>query len=280
MKNNNWRIKTIFVIASFFINHLCYTQDIFLTPIVGLKADLTRIPFYERHLVIPDYTVIDEHEYWFTLNPKPVLGVRVDYMFKRSTISTGILFNDHVNSRYEFSFMAIQNGQNIQVRKEINAGLPVIKIPLTYQYQWFETANKKFAFNFHLGFNFLMIYHVVEPYRLLDTETYTLAEGYSAGQEIEISSFIMGPPSFGQSKLKTTVDLGFNLSFNISESYHINTMFYFEKGFRHYGVNAVETSFTMGGNRVHTISSGSSGTALHFKVAIPILMKNFNTVQK
>lgn len=267
--------KIILISIILTVARLSCAQQLFFAPIIGAKADITRIPFYEKHLDIPDYKIIDEHRYWFTFNPKPVFGARVELELRRNTFSAGILLNDHVNSRYEYSFMALQGGQSQLVSKTIYGGFHVLKIPLTYQYEWFKSANKKFTFKFHLGANLLIPQKWGNPYQLIESETYILAEGVSAGKEIQIDSYLINAEYFGQSKLKATIDLGVNLCFKINSLFHINASLYFEKGYKKSGVSALNTEFIMDGNSVLSLSNGSTGSALHLKVVIPILLKDY-----
>lgn len=224
--------KIILISIIFTVVHMSCAQQLFLSPIIGIKADISRVPFQKSHLDIPDYTIIDHQTYWFTVNPNPIFGARLEFAFRRNTLSAGILLNDHVNSRYEFSFMTMQDGQILQVNKTIYSGFQVVKIPLTYQYQWFKSTNKKFAFKFHLGANLLIPQKWSSPYQLLESETYTLAEGVSAGKEIQIDSYLINAQNLGQSRLKATIDLGVNMCFKINDRYNFNACVYFEKGFK------------------------------------------------
>ena len=269
-------IKKI-ILLSFILTvaQLTVAQQLIFSPIIGLKADITRIPFYVRHLEIPDYRTIDEHTYWLTANPKPVFGFRMEYQIKRSNFSVGLIMNDGANSRYTYSFLAVENGENVLIKRNVYNGAKVTKVPLTYNYEWFHSATGKFSFNFNLGCNLAFIKKSNEPYHLLDSETFTLAEGLSAGEEITLNTYLIDAAVFSKSALRVTFDLGVSLKLKLNSRMYITTSFYFEKGIKKWGMSALETEFKINNGTVYRQGNGSSGSAFHFKVMVPILVKDY-----
>jgi hypothetical protein len=248
-------------------------QQLSLSPIVGGKFDITRIPFNERHLVIPDYSVIDQESYWFIPNKRPLFGARFEYCFQKHNVSAGVIVNDYVNHKFGYRFLAIENGQTVEVNQRTVLGVRTTKIPIAYGYRWFNTKGEKFSFNFHLGVNFV-IPKKSATYSLVETKSNIMAEGLSAGKEIIIDTYILSSEAFTKSRFKTTFEIGFDLKFKINERIHINACLYFEKGLRNAGISASDVDFQIDGYNVLRMGSGSSGTALHFKFMVPILIKD------
>lgn len=256
------------------VAQITVAQQLFISPIIGGKFDLTRIPFNERHLVIPDYTIIKQETYWFIPNKQPLFGARFEYFFNRQKVSIGVIFNDNVNHKLGYRFLAIENGQTIEINENPVLGVRTTKIPVSYGYRWFSSKGEKFSFNFHMGFNFV-IPKKSTNYALIESNNYIMAEGLSAGKELTIDTYLLSSAAFTKSRFKTTFEIGFDLKFRIGERTNLNACLYFEKGLRNSGISASDIDFQIDGYNVLRMGSGTNGTALHFKLVVPILIKDF-----
>lgn len=262
------------LIIIYTVAQLTVAQQFSISPIIGMKYDINRIPFEEKHLVIPD-PIIELDANWFIFNPNPIFGLRFELEKKRSKYAVGFLFNDVVSSSFNYSLNALIDGEKTKIHKSVYSGIRTVKIPFSYQYQWFSTKNQKFTFNFHMGLNMVFTLNKKGLYNLFSSESFVLAEGLSANQTLIVNSYSHNLYNQSKPNFRLTTDIGIELSFRYRKNNRINTMIYFEKGFQNKGAHAIETEFLINNNVVIRMGAGSAGSALHFKLVVPILIKDF-----
>lgn len=262
------------LIIIYTVAQLSVAQQFSISPIIGMKYDVSRIPFEEKHLDIPD-PIINLDANWFIFNPNPIFGLRFELEKKRSKYAVGFLFNDIVSSSFNYSLNALIDGEKTKIHKTVYSGIRTVKIPISYQYQWFTSKNNKFAFNFHMGVNMVFSTRQHLPYNLFSSESFTLAEGLAANQTIVVNSYSIDIYQLNKPNFRFTTDIGVELSFRYRKNNRINMMLYFEKGYQNKGAHGIETEFLINGNKALGMGAGSFGSAFHFKLVVPILIKDF-----
>lgn len=268
------------IIASFIILSVAYNicaQQIFFTPIIGGKFNISRIPFYVKNFDIPDYNIINEKTIWISPMETILFGGRFEYQKNKHNFSLGFIYNDQAYSKFRYSFYALQNGENTLIEKTVYEGVKLSKIPLSYNYTWFGNKKNSFEFKFHVGCNLLITEKWNSGFLLLDQQSYTLTQDPVTGNNLAVTTLLFSGNNFQQDRLHITFDLGFNLSFKLNEKRSIITSFYFEKGFLKYPVSASQLQFDYNnGQTIYSLGNGSSGTSLHFKILLPLLIKDYS----
>lgn len=220
---------------------------------------------YTKYYEAPEFSLIKVSTPLFRPMRSVLFGATLNYEYKRSMWSAGIIFNEQVKTTIAYQFPALINGESLTYTNKLNLGEKLIKVPLTYRLILLKNDGNYSQLSLTTGINFIFYSGKNEGGVFYgDPEIFTLDNGTSADNlSVQNNRFVVN-----KDKLKMSLELGLSYTFKIGEKHRIISTLNYEQGLMALLTN--EIRFTgSDGSRLSYYNS-ARGSSLHLKFAYPI----------
>jgi hypothetical protein len=237
-------------------------QILSFSPLIGGKMECARFTIYYD---APEFSPIKVDAPLFRPMRSVLFGGTLNYEFKRSMFSAGIILNEQVKTTMSYEFPAILDGESVQYSKKLNLGEKLLKIPITYRLILLKNDGNYSRLSLMTGLNFIFYTSKNQgPVILGEPEIFTLDNGTGANNlMVQTNRFVVN-----QDKFKMSLELGLSYTFKIGEKHRIISSLNYEQGLM--ALLSNEIRFTgSDGSRLSYYNS-ARGSSVHLKFAYPI----------
>lgn len=262
MKNN-------ILILSFLCSVSVMAQNFYISPFLGIKADVNRNDFSEGNKY-GYFQMTSPSVNFYGLSPL-LLGFNLEYQRSKKIFGFGFVFDEQANSKTEIRFVTPgtdpYSGYKNRHMYGNYAGWPMkVKVPIYVKHELWTTSTpsgkKKFALNLNTGINLYFL--KVKNHSRLENPMGFGAVYTEFGDKIEF----VGYDGNNQKSFSLGFMLGLDFDFYVNNKRRFNAQLYFEQGTRVISNSA----FVMYKNDVLQggVGANSRGSAIQFKLAFPI----------
>jgi len=266
-------MKRIIVLFSLlFVAHTICAQQIFFTPIIGGKIEVSRGQGNDYEP--PDFFVIKDTRPTLSPMNTVLFGFKFNYIKNnRHDFNIGVIFNDRAYSKVKYNFYALVNNEEVFIEKNIYSGIKLLKVPISYNYKAWWNKKENFSFSFHTGLN-LLISQKWNGFtkEIIPTESYILTQDVPSGGKLTIDNNAYNLSYQTGKRVNLSLDFGFNLAFKLNDKRKMITSLYYEQGLKRY-ISATYTTISYENEQPFNITNASAGSSLHFKILFPISIK-------
>lgn len=259
MKN---KLSILFITSVFALQ----AQKFSITPFIGVKAGVAVKNESENY----DYSYFKTTVPRINTSNSPILwGLNLEYLRNKHLFGIGFVVGDDAKSTIKIEYQIISPTTNLptSIIDENYAGLNVFKIPLSYKRELFSIKSKSekklISFRLHTGLNFQFL--KIDHNKVLNNQKNFGEITTLYGDTLNRNGY-----SFHRHhSFSVSFNLGLDCDFYIKNKRKVNLQLYYEQGTAKISASYIifykDDGFNWGGNR-----STSRGSAIHFKLAVPI----------
>ena len=254
--------KSILLFITIISAQFCTAQILSFSPIIGGKMECARFVNYHASA---DFSLIKVKTPLFLPMRSVLFGASLNYEYKRSMWSVGIILNEQVKTTISYQFPAIINGESVIYSNKLNLGEKLIKVPLTYRLILLKNDGNYSQLSLTTGINFIFYSGKNQGGVFYgDPVIFTLDNGTSVDDfRVQTNRFVVN-----KDKLKMGLELGLSYTFKIGDKHRIITTLNYEQGLMALLTN--EIRFTGSDDSRLSYYNSSRGSSLHLKFAYPI----------